>query len=237
VRSSGAGAAVASSGLGAAVRASLTDYYFNSVRLVPVNLAWGAVAVAITLVALGWPIGGTLGLPLLSIPAGVVFAMAAAIARGGNTPGVRDALVAGRAKAGQALLIGTAWLLALVVLATNVVTGIGGVSPLGWLIATLAGWGLAILWCAALVVWPLLFDPAHPERTLREDLRLCGTLLLVAPIRFGALGALTAMVVVVSTILTAAVLTISVSFVALVACRTVYPVADRLESPLTRPMA
>ena len=37
----------------------------------------------------------------------------------------------------------------------------------------------------------------------------------------------------VSVVLTAAILTVSVAFVALVACRSVYPAADRLEnSPL-----
>jgi hypothetical protein len=135
------------------------------------------------------------------------------------------------------LLVGTAWLFAVVVLATNIVTGLAGASTSSWLIATSAAWGLAIPWCAALVAWPLLFEPVHPDRPLGEDLRLTGALLLVAPIRFGALGALAAIVVVVSTILTAAVLTISVSFVALVACRRVYPVADRLEPKLTRPTA
>ena len=59
-------------------------------------------------------------------------------------------------------------------------------------------------------------------------------MLVVAPIRFGAVGALTAIVLVVSTILTAALLTLSVAFVALVACRTVYPVADRVERQLSR---
>jgi hypothetical protein len=38
--------------------------------------------------------------------------------------------------------------------------------------------------------------------------------------------------VVVSTILTAAILTISVSFVALISCRYVYPAAERLERQL-----
>jgi len=64
--------------------------------------------------------------------------------------------------------------------------------------------------------------------------RLTVSPLLVAPVRFGALGALTAIVVAVSTILAAALLTISVSFVAPVACRSVYRVADRLEPQLPR---
>lgn len=40
--------------------------------------------------------------------------------------------------------------------------------------------------------------------------------------------------VVVSTVLTATLPTIGLSFVALVACRSVYPAADRIEPQLTR---
>ncbi len=60
-------------------------------------------------------------------------------------------------------------------------------------------------------------------------------LVLFDPLRFGALGALTAIVVVVSTILTAGLPTIGVSFVASVGRRSVYPVADRLKPQRTRP--
>lgn len=220
--------------LGAVVRAALTDYYFNSVRLVPVNVVWGAVAVAVAVVALNWPLGGLLALPTLSIPAAAVFAQAAAIVRAEPLVGVRDALVRGRARAGQALLVGTAWAIANVVLLTNVVTGLNGQTAAGWIVATSAAWGVVILWCGALVAWPLLLDPRRVDHSLGDDLRLAASLLVVAPIRFGALGAATAIVVVVSTILTAALLTVSVSFVALVACRSVYPIADRFELQLTR---
>jgi hypothetical protein len=49
------------------------------------------------------------------------------------------------------------------------------------------------------------------------------------------IGLLVAIIVAVSTILTAALLTIGVAFVALLACRTVYPVADRLDPPAEEP--
>jgi hypothetical protein len=227
-------ASIAPPRLGATVRAAFSDFYFNSVRLVPLNLVWGAAALAIALVAWTWPPGALVAAPFLAVPAGALFALAAAIVRGGQSVGVRDALAAGRAKAGQAILVGTGWLVAVVVLLTNFVNGLEGATAANWLIATSAGWGLAILWCAALVVWPLMLDPANVHRSVQEDLHLAAALLLVAPIRFGALGALTAIVLIVSTILTAALLTISVAFVALVACRTVYPVADRVERQLSR---
>ena len=43
--------------IGAVVRAALTDFYFNSGRLVVANLIWGAAAVGLWLVWLVWPIG------------------------------------------------------------------------------------------------------------------------------------------------------------------------------------
>lgn len=219
--------------LGSVVRASLTDYYFNSIRLVPVNVLWGAAAVSIVLLALAWPLGGVLLSPLLALPTAAIFAMAAAIARVEPAISVRDALATARAKAAPAILLGTGWLVANVVLLTNIVTGLTDPGSGGWLIATLAAWGVAVLWCGALVVWPLLVDPTRADRSIRDQLRLAAALLVLSPIRFGALGAFAAIVVLVSTILTAALLTISVAFVALVACHSVYPVADRLEAQLT----
>ncbi len=54
----------------------------------------------------------------------------------------------------------------------------------------------------------------------------------VNPVRIGALAIVVAVTTAISTILTAALLTISVAFVALVACRIVYPAADRLETAM-----
>jgi uncharacterized membrane protein YesL len=220
--------------LATAVRASLSDYYFHSVRLVPVNLVWGAGALIAVVIGWAWPLGGLAALALLPVPAAAVFALGAAIVRGSASVGVRDAIAQGRAAARRVLPVGVVWLFANLVLLTNVATGIAGGSALGWVVSVSAAWGLAILWCGAVVLWPLLLDPAHPDRSVADDLRLAATLLLVDPIRFGALGVFTGIVVVVSTILTVALPTISVSFLALVACRSVYPVADRVEPRLTR---
>jgi hypothetical protein len=118
------------------------------------------------------------------------------------------------------------------ILGTNTLVGLTGGEPAGWAIATLAGWGLVVLWCGALVVWPLLVDPGRAATPLGENLRLAGGLLLAHPLRFAGLGFAMAVVTAVSIALTAAILTVSVAFVALVACRSVYPAADRLEPAL-----
>ncbi len=215
--------------LGTVVRAAFTDYYFNSWRLVPANVLWGAGAVVVGLVWLVWPIGAVLLSPFLALPTAGVFRVAAGIARNEVGISFRDALAAYRAYAGPALLLGLAFVAANLVLGTNVVVGLTQGDVAGWVVGTFAGWGLVVLWCSALVGWPLLVDPHRTDRPVRERLRLAGLLLIAYPIRFAAVGSLVAVVVVVSLILPTALLTISVAFVALVSCRYVYPAADYLE--------
>jgi hypothetical protein len=218
--------------LGAVIRASLTDYYFNSMRLVPANVAWGAGVVLTVLLGLLWPLGALLLLPLLALPTAVVFRIAALVVRGEPWAGLLDVIRSTRAELLPTLGLGVASVAAGLILVTNVLSGIETAEPPGLILATLAGWGLVAWWCGAIVAWPLVVDPVRASRPLRDRLRLAGALLLTHPARFGALGLVVALIVVVSTILTAAILTVSVAFVAVVACRSVYPAADRLEIAL-----
>jgi hypothetical protein len=129
-------------------------------------------------------------------------------------------------------LVGAAVAAAGFILGTNTLVGLVGSEPAGWAIATLAGWGLVVVWCGALVGWPLVVDPARAASPLGESLRLTVRLLLARPLRFAGLGLAMAVATAISIVLTAAILTVSVAFVALVACRSVYPAADRLEPAL-----
>jgi hypothetical protein len=214
---------------------ALTDFYFHSLRLVPANLVWGAAAVALVLVALAWPLGGALLLPLLAVPAAGVFRVAAWVVRGEPDLPWRRVVWPGARAAVTALLLGTLVTVAGLILAANVVGGLAQGGPVGWAFATLAGWGLLALWCGALVAWPVFLDPVRIERPVRDRAALTVTLLLVHPVRFGGLGLLVALLLVASLVLTVAILTVSISFVALIACRTVYPVADRLDGVLVPP--
>jgi len=218
--------------LGNVVRAALSDYYFNSMRLVPANLVWGFSLAVIVLVGLVSPLLSLVLLPLLALPTAAVFRMAARIVRGEPGVGLRDIAWPYRHATGRWVVVGVAVVAAGLTLGTNAFVGLGGGEPAGWAIATLAGWGLVVLWCGALVGWPLLVDPSRSAMPLSERLRLAGSLLLAHPVRFAGLGLAMAVVVAVSVVLTAAILTISVAFVALVACRSVYPAADRLELAL-----
>jgi uncharacterized membrane protein YesL len=218
--------------LGSAVRAALTDYYFNSMRLVPANVVWGAGMILVVIVALAWPPGGLALLPLIALPTAGIFRLAARIVRGASHAGWQDIAWPYRHALGSTIVVGAIVVIGAIVLATNVVNGLGQGGLFGLVLATLAAWGLVALWCGTIVVWPLVVDPARATVSLRERVRLAGALLLFDPIRFGALGLVVAAVTVVSIVLTAAILTVSVSFIALVACRIVYPAADRFETAL-----
>lgn len=215
--------------LGEAVRLALTDYYFNSIRLVAANVIWGTATVVVASAWLVWPLAGLVLTPLLALPTVGVFRLAALIVRDGHAS-FRDALAGVRDYAGPAILLGLASVAAGLVLGTNAVVGLTQSEPVGWFIGTFAAWGLVVLWCGAIVAWPLVVDPNRAGYSLGRRIRLAGLLLLAHPGRLAALGAVIALIAVVSAVLLAALLTISVSFIALVACRYVYPTADRLEA-------
>ena len=89
-----------------------------------------------------------------------------------------------------------------------------------------------MVWLVAWAAWPLLLDPDRADRPVRERLRTAVLLVLAYPLRMAMLGALLAVVVLVSSVAVVALMTISVSFAALVATRYVLPAADRLEARL-----
>jgi hypothetical protein len=201
-------------------------------RLVQANVVWGVGVVALVLVTLASPLGGILLLPLLALPTAGVFRVAARIVRGEPDVGLHDIAAPYRSRGDTPAMLGLvgAATAATLVLTTNLVSGFGQGGPFGWIIATLAAWGLVALWCGALVAWPLIVDPVRAGTPFRARLRLAGAMLLTDPVRIGALGLVAALISIVSAVLTAAILTVSVSFVALVACRAVYPVADHLDA-------
>ena len=100
-----------------------------------------------------------------------------------------------------------------------------------WIVfATSALWGLVALWAVTLAFWPLLVDPRRQGDPISAKLRLALAVILVSPGRYAILFVTVFVIVFASTIMFAAILTVSVSFVALVMCRYVLPAADRLEN-------
>jgi hypothetical protein len=214
--------------LGTVVRTALSDYFFHSFGLVAVNVAWGAGLVLIVLVALVWPVGGLVLLPLLAVLTAIVGRAAARIVRAADD-NLRTAPLLDRRLAGRALAVGAGVVAAGSVLVANVALGLGRADPIGWGLATLAGWGLVALAGTLLVGWPLLVDPARHGRSLREMADTTGRLLVLHPGAIARLGLAVALVLAVSVVLAAAILTVSLSFVALLLCRSVYPLADSFD--------
>jgi len=216
--------------LGGALLAALGDLYYHSWRLVPANVVWSVVAIAVVVVLLVVPSGFVVA-PVLALPTAGIFRMAALIARG-DAVSFRDALAAWRTETLPQLALGAALLVAVVVLAVNLASGIVTGSVLGWAFATLAFWGLLATWLFAWTAWPLIADPRRAAWPFGARLQLAGLLVLAHPVRIGALGLLLAAFLVASLVAIVALVTVSVVVAALVATRLVLPAADRLDERL-----
>jgi hypothetical protein len=211
------------------VRAALSDLYFHSVGLVGLNALSGLGLTAVLMTALlASPLALAL-VPLLAVAAVGTARLAARIVRADGDRSARAALLPGRAAVGRTVLAGVAGLLVVVVLTFNAVIGLTAAEPFAWLLGTLATWGLVILWAASVVAVPLVVDPRRDHVPVGERLRLAVAVLLANPRRCALLAAGTAVFLVVSAVLVVVLLTTSLAIAWLVACRVVYPLADRLD--------
>lgn len=223
------GITTAAPSLGRAIREAAVDFYYNSWRLVPANVAWAAVGLVI--LAVGGP--GLVGLglvPFLALPTVGLFAMAARLARGEPTS-LNDFGAGIRASWRPALLVAAGSVAAALVCTTNLLTGLGSNEPLGWFVAASAFWGDVGLALGLPAIWSILGDPRRREVALGRRLRLAALVVLVRPRLVAVLGLFAVVLLVVSTILFAALVTVSIAYLALVAARIVLPIADGLEPP------
>lgn len=221
-------------GLLGAFRAAAIDFYYHSVRLVAANVVWGVVLLAsLALGFAGGPLVTLLALPLLAIPYAGVMALATLIARERDVV-LSDAWRAYRTHGFLALGLGLATTLGVALLASNVLIGAAAGGFVGWAFATLAASGILACWIVGFPVWTLLLDPERAERPVRARLRLAVLVFLAAPARTALLAFLLAVLLVIATILFAALITIAVAFTSLVAARYLLPLADRLEAWLAQ---
>jgi hypothetical protein len=216
--------------LGGAIRAALSDFYFNSLRFVAANLIWTVVLVFLWVGFLATP-PAVLLTPLLAFPTASIFRIAGLVHRG-ELASFWDGLAVWRTDAGSILLLGLAIAGCMAVFLVNLWFGITMATPIGWSLATLAAWGLVVTWMFAWTAWPVLMDPRRADRSIRDRLRVAGLLVIAFPIRFGVLSVFLAAILVVSTVAVVVLATVAVAFAALVATRYVLPAADRLEQRL-----
>ncbi len=219
-----------------ALRPALVDLYYGSVRLVAANILWG-----LGLLVVGWlatTVGTWLAIlaaPLLGLPLVGLYRIAALTTRSEEVV-LSDIRTAIRERFLPSLIVAAGLIWAIVLLSTNIAIGLGTPSFLGWAFAILAGWALVAALSFAVAIWPLLGDPRFADRSLPALAKLAGFTILAAPVRLMVLALVVLFLAIASTIVFAAIITISLAYIALVSCRVVLPEADRLARHLTPEM-
>ena len=215
--------------LGDVARTSAVDFYYQSIRIIPANVAWGVAVVGwLGVVAFVSPVIGLVVSPFLAIPFAGVMRLGALIARGEDVV-LGDVASAWRIYAIPAIGAGVVMVAIAVTLGANVVTGALAGGPAGWAFAALAGWGLVAAWVVGLSFWSILVDPARDHLSTLAKARLAVASVLAFPARFGFMGLFLAVVTVASAIAVVALLTIGVGYVALVATRFTLSASDSVE--------
>jgi hypothetical protein len=211
------------------LRAATFDFYYHSIRLVVANLIWGAAFFVVwSLTVAGAPLFALVLAPLLAVLWIGVVRLATLIVRGDDVV-LSDAFGAYRVYLVPALAAGVVTTAGFALLGFNVMFGLESGGPVGWVLATLAGWGIAIGVAVSLAFWPLLADPRREARPVLATARLAALVVLANPLRMAGLGLVVSVVAVVATVAAAAIATFALAWIALAASRVVLPLADRLE--------
>ncbi len=213
--------------LGGAMREAAFDLYYNSWRMVPANIVWGVLFVAVILLGGLW-LPFLVLLAVLAVPFAGIVRMAAGVARGAGTS-FSDFTTGMRRFLWPALATGAVATLLAIAFGVNVVLGLQLGGLFGWFLSAMALYGEIGLAMTLVAFWPILVDPLREELPVRRRLWLALLVNLARPVRMFFLTALLTALLVASTVLFAAVVTVSVAYVSLVAARYVLPAADRLE--------
>lgn len=198
----------------------------------PANVIWGLMLVALLFGAAVWlPLAALAS--LLALPVAGMHRMAALLQRG-EPAGFSDFIEGIRRFGVPAFALGIGAVLLVGVFTTNVFVGlnIGGV--VGWSLSALALYGDIGLAMFLVAAWPILVDPLRADISVRKRLKLAALLNLARPGRMFGLTLVIGVLLVLSTFLFAALLTVTVAYVSLVATRYVLPAADRLEGRRTK---
>lgn len=210
-----------------ALRQAATDLYFNSWRMAPANLVWGALLI-LALIAGPFSLIGIALLVALAAPTAGLHRMGALVARG--EPASFSDFVGGMRRfwlRAIAVTVGAAVLA--VVLTTNVLVGLANANPVGWFISAMALWGVVGLAMLLVAFWPILVDPRRETAGFRAKLSLAGLVVIGRPMRVLALTVVVGVIIFASTILFAALVIMSIAYVSLVSSRYVLPLADQVE--------
>jgi hypothetical protein len=217
--------------LGRAIREAGLDLYYNSVRLVPANVLWGLTLLVILFVVSRGLILAPLLVLMVPLTMGLM-GMATSLVRRRRLFW-SDAVDAVRGRFWGLLGIGMAQLALTAVAAIDILIGLQLEGFIGPVVVIGGIYTLAAIWLLAVSTWPLLLDPVRAGDGVRHTLRLGPLLALAHPVRLGLLALLLAVFLAVSTVLAAALVTVSGAVAMLVAAHYVLPAADRLEGRAT----
>jgi hypothetical protein len=160
----------------------------------------------------------------------------AALATREAAVGFSDFLAGMRQFGVPALALGVASTVVFAIFTANIALGLSQGSIAGGVFALLALYADVALATYLVTAWPILVDPLHETVTVRARLRLAFYVLVTRLGRMLGLTIVILAILTVSTILFAALLTISVAYVSLVGSRYVLPAADRFEGRATVPI-
>jgi hypothetical protein len=220
--------------IGGSLREAAFDFYYNSWRLVPANVLWAVLLFLILGATLVWLPSIAL-LTVLALPVAGMFRMAVLIQRGASVA-LADFWTGMRRFAVPALALGFASTFAAIVFTSNIAIGIATPGIAGGIFAMFAAYadiGLAMYLLAA---WPILVDPVRETEPISRRLRVAFYVVVTRAGRMLALTLVVGLLVAVSTILFAALFTITLAYISLVATHYVLPAADRLEGRATVPL-
>jgi uncharacterized membrane protein YesL len=213
------------------LKTAASDVYYHGVRLVTANLLWGIAFLVTGYLLSRNPVGVFLVVAMVPLTVGLM-GMATDLVRD-RTLVMSDFVAGVRRRFVPHLLVGVAqiglWIVSAVDL--SVAVQVGG--PLGMVLGVVAFYTAIGTWLIAVVAWPILLDPIRADLSTPGQLRLALLLCLAHPARLAAFGALMGLFLVVSTILIAALITVSVAFAFVAAAHYVLPAADRLEGRAT----
>lgn len=216
------------------LKSAAGDFYFNSWRLVPANVIWGALLLIVLVLGGVWlPLLGLVF--LLAVPAAGMYRLAALIQRG-EPVAFTDGLAAMLRFAGPALLIGISATFAVVVFTADIAIGLSSGGIAGGVFAILGAYADLAIVMYLVVAWPIVVDPRREQTSLGGRLRLAFFVVAARPGRIFVLTLVIGAITLISTVLIVTLLTVSVAYVSLVATRYVLPAADRFEGRATLPI-
>ncbi|MGH2356877.1 MAG: hypothetical protein ACRDGJ_02555 [Candidatus Limnocylindria bacterium] len=213
------------------LRLAAIDLYDHGVRLVVANVVWGVTLLLSGFVLVRSPLGLVLVAFLIPASAGLM-GMATRLVRQ-RTLVLSDFWDGISHRFAAHLGLSLAQLILIVVAGFDLLLGLQTAGFPGVILTVAAFYTFLAIWLIAWVAWPLLLDPLRSDEPIRSSLRLAVLLLVAQPARIGGLGLLLAAFLVISTILVAAIVTVSGAYAFLVAAHYVLPAADRLEGRST----